>query len=497
MAMNHRDDLWRVSLATFAEVAGRGAWRPYKWLRYVARRIEEALRRGGARLIICAPPRHGKSELVAHWLPTYWLDWHPEERIIVASYADSLATTWGRAVRTELQTNPLLRTRVRPDDERANDWRTLEGGGMRTAGVGAGLTGFGASLVICDDVLKDWEEAKSPVVRDAVVNWFHSVLTTRLEPGGSAIVMGTRWHEADLMGHLLQEQGDAWEAIVLPAVAEDEDPMGRGVGEPLCPERFDARRLEVIRATTPERTWASLYQQRPAPPEGAIIRREWLRHYAEPPRCPSVILSADLTFQVTSSGSYCVVQVWGQEGANFYLLDQVRDRLDFNDQIAVIADLQAKWRAQATLIERKANGAAALAMLAGKVPGLLPVEPQGSKEIRAEAVSPLFEAGNVWLPPAELPWVRDLVDELTTFPAARNDDQVDAASQALAWLHERSAGAYHLEHGGYTRVPMVHNSRNPNSALAADDDDAAWTGEADTDTLEGQLRARRFRRGPI
>ena len=435
-----QNELWRVGLATFAQIAGTSKnWIAYKWLRYVARRIEEAIHNGNGRLIICAPPRHGKSNLLSHWLPTWFLDWMPEKRVILASYGDTLANDWGKSVRNEFQTNPLLRTKIRQDDEKASAWRTIEGGSMRTVGVGSGITGFGCDLSIIDDPIRSYQDAMSATSRKTLIDWFNSVLMTRLEPNATVILTQTRWHESDLAGFLLSEHNDKWELISFPAICESEnDLLGRAIGDPLCPERFDLDRLNEIKSSMPGSMWASLYQQRPGPVEGSILLRSQIKHWENiPDDLTSHVLSFDLTF-VEGGSSYAVGQCWARHGSSFYLLDQVRAKPDFTGQIEMILDMKRRWpQAQGVLIENAANGHAAISVLQNRIPGIIPIQPLGSKTVRLMSISPLFEAGNVLLPPNSQNWVKDFVEEIVNFPGAANDDQCDCMSQALFYLSQK------------------------------------------------------------
>lgn len=439
-----KDEAWRLSIASYASTAShwRKRWKPYRWLRHLSQVVQEHLRRGGARLIVNAPPRHGKSELISHWLPVWHLDWYPDRRIIAACYGDSLASDWGRAVRDEFLMNEATWTRVRQDTQAVNDWKTTEGGGMRTAGVGGPLTGKGGDLIILDDPHKNWEDAMSPISRQRLIDWFNAVLYTRLEPDASIIVVQTRWHERDMTGYLLNDHSDSWTRIILPALAEKDDPLGRSEGEALCPERFTAERLLEIKNAVGLQMFAGIFQQRPTPPEGSIVKHAHLRYYDELPEdLESFLLSFDLTFEADGS-SFVVGQAWAKKGANYYILDQVRAKPDFSGQLAMVRQLKKAWpQATVILVERKANGAALISTLKDEIPGIVPIVPTSSKEARLMAVQPLFEAGNVWCPAkGRAAWVSEWVDELTTFPYSENDDQVDATTQALLRYRRLAAG---------------------------------------------------------
>lgn len=462
-----RNDGWRMSLASYAYKASqrrdrRGnvvtGWHPYMWMRKVARIIEREILKGNARIIVNAPPRSGKSELICHWLPTWYLDLFPDRRVIAACYGDKLAHMWGRKVRDEFLTNPNCLTRLRDDSQAISQWMTQEGGGMRSTGVGGPLIGLGGDLQIIDDPHKNWEEAVNPNSRERLVEWYLSTFLTRLEPGASIVILQQRWHENDLTGYLLKEQPGRWTHINLPAMAEENDILGRAVGESLIPERLPVEKLVEIKKIIGSMLYAAMYQQRPVPLEGGIIKPHWLRYWSPDDTgmfgkdvhgIPQDgegewIQSWDLAFKETRKGSYVVGQLWRKLGARRILMDQIRDRMDFPAMLQAVAALSKKWpQARKKIVEEKADGAALIATLRNVIPGLVPHIPRGgSKEARLFAVSPYFEAGNVELPLPELnPWVREYVEELLTFPNAEHDDQVDATSQALEVLADRGAAS--------------------------------------------------------
>jgi predicted phage terminase large subunit-like protein len=326
---------------------------------------------------------------------------------------------------------------------------------MMTAGVGGPLTGKGANLLLVDDPIKNAEEAASQTQRDKIWNWWTSTAYTRLEPDGIAVVVMTRWSEDDLVGRLLREAehgGEQWDVLSLPAFAEDGDLMDRALDEPLWPERFDTAALERIRTAVGSYVWNALYQQRPAPAEGGMFKRNWWRFSRVlPERFDEVIQSWDFAFKETRTSDFVVGQVWGRKGADKFLLDQVRARTDFTGSISAVRQLSSRWpKAAAKLVEGKANGPAVIAALKKEISGLIEVEPQGSKESRAAAVTPQVEAGNVYLPERELhPWVSDFIEEHASFPNGAHDDQVDACSQALARLGLMASAQFTQKRGQY------------------------------------------------
>lgn len=254
---------WRVWPHTYAATASNGRWRPYRHLNHMAVTIADAIRAGGGRVIVNVPTRYGKSELVCHWLPTWYLDAYPHKRIILVSYAAEVAADWGRRVRDEFAQNPSCLTKLREDTTAAHRWYTPEGGGMVTAGIGGPITGRGGDLIVIDDPTKNMQDAYSPLIRRRIIEWFQSTLYTRAEPGATIVVVMSRWHEDDLSGHLIDRHADDWQVIRMPAVAESDDPLGRPEGAALWPERYDEVALTQIRLAVGRNTWESLYQQHP------------------------------------------------------------------------------------------------------------------------------------------------------------------------------------------------------------------------------------------
>lgn len=406
------------------------------------------------RLMITMPPRHGKSELASRRFPAYALGRNPDLSIIATSYSADLASRMNRDVQRIIESEeyraifPGVHLPGKNSSQfRTSDFFDVEGhnGGYRSAGVGGGITGMGGNILLLDDVLKDRAAADSPTIRQNIWDWYTSTLYTRLAPGGGIIIINTRWHMDDLSGRLLAAEaagdGDKWQVINFPAIAEQDEPHRRQ-GEALHPERYSLEQLQKIRAAVGERDWAALYQQHPVPDGGAIFRTEWFRFYTPrdlPQTWDAQVISWDMTFKDGDSTDYVVGQVWGRKGGNFYLLDQVRRRMGFTDTMTAFVGLAKKWpKVLRKLVEDKANGPAVIDALKDHVSGIVPVEPDGSKTARAHAVTTLFEAGNVYFPSPEIAsWVKQFAAELAEFPASAHDDQVDAMTQALRDMHQR------------------------------------------------------------
>jgi len=425
--------------------------------------LVEAFNTPDSRLIISMAPQEGKSVRVANDFPVWCLTRNPDLRIVTASYGQSLANRNGRAVRNRILNHPEIGLQIANDNGSVSEW-TVAGheGGMFSVGVGAGVTGRPADLLIIDDPIKDRKEADSELQRDTVWDWWTDAASARLAPGAPVVIILTRWHQDDLAGRLIERDPEAgWKVINIPAQADhrpergEVDLLGREPGEYMVSARGRTwKQWEQRRKQAGARTWASLYQGRPSPDSGGVFppEEQWER-YSSPLwetsydaegklvcRIPGIgrddhelVQSWDLTFKDSKGSDYVVGQVWLRVGYTAYLLYQVRERLNFSATLRAIKEVSRMWpQAIAKFIEDKANGPAVINTLQQQVIGLIPIEPEGSKYARASAVSPLTESGNVVLPTAELvPGVTQLLEEAKNFPNSSHDDTIDAMSQAL------------------------------------------------------------------
>lgn len=419
--------------------------------------LVEAFNTPDSRLIVCMAPQEGKSVRVANDFPIWALTQNPDLRIVTASYAQNLANRNGRAIRNRITSTPAIDLRIAQDNGAVHEW-TLEGhqGGVLSVGIGAGVTGRPADMMIIDDPIKDRKEADSETYRDNVWDWWTDAASARLAPGAPVIVILTRWHQDDLAGRLQERDKEAgWKVLNIPAQADhrpekgESDPLGRQPGEFMVSARGRTQKQwEQRKATAGARTWASLYQGRPSPESGGVFPAEWARYsqpmWIERPdgsrMVPGIgrddhelIQSWDLAFKDTKSSDYVVGQIWLRVGVKAYLLDMVRARLNFTATCGSIEAFTAKWpQAVAKFVEDKANGPAVINALSRRIMGLIPIEPEGSKYARASAISPLTESGNVVLPTAELlPNVEELIEEARNFPNSAHDDTIDAMSQGV------------------------------------------------------------------
>jgi len=281
-----RDMALKRSPGAMSAILTDGKERQAPHLDLIDRVFRDIARGHSRKVLITMPPRHGKSRRAARWAPLWYLSRHPDHRVMIASYSADLADDHGRWIRDAIVSyGPQIGLALHTGSKAANRFdladpetgERLEGG-LVTAGVGGGLTGKGAHLAIVDDPIKDAADAESPTMRRRLWDWWTSVLNTRVEPGGSIIVIQTRWHEQDLAGKILQgEDASDWTCIDLPAICDsDEDPLGRKIGEALWPVRYGRTALAKIRKAVGERVWWSLFQQKPRPLEGGVWKWPWI-----------------------------------------------------------------------------------------------------------------------------------------------------------------------------------------------------------------------------
>jgi predicted phage terminase large subunit-like protein len=404
------------------------------------------------RMLIAAPPRSGKSEIVSRRFPVWHLGRNPHHEVIVATYVQDFANRISRDSRNvrdwAQQWWPTLAPKVNGTDG-VEFWETQGGGNYKAAGVGGPIMGGGAHLLIIDDPYKNAKEANSFDIREDRWEWYTQTAYTRLAPGGGILMMATRWNDDDMSGRVIQqfEKLEGWEVVAYPALAE-EDELYRKAGEALHPERYNEEYLRRVQIIIGSRAFAALYQQRPSPAAGAMFLREWLtrkRFSWDPQRPPAdkkyteKAISVDATFKGSDGTDYVSMGAWARrDWTEYYRLDQVRGRMSYVELRQALRDFVAKHRPDAVLIETKANGEALLSDLASEIPGLIGRSPDahGNKVSRATVATPRFEAGEVYLP-EDAPWVGDYVEELCAFPQGAHDDMVDDTSQYFLWCQER------------------------------------------------------------
>ena len=400
--------------------------------RVLIEKLEQVERGAIKRLMVFMPPRHGKSLTSSCIFPAWFLGRNPRRSVIAASYGAELAEDFGRRVRN-FMSDPLHAAifpecRLAADSAAQRRFDTTAGGSYYAVGRGGAVTGRGADLLLLDDLLKDSEEARSETIRRSMHDWFAHVAYTRLAPGGALVLIQTRWHEDDLPGRLLREHADEnWEVINMPTIAETDDEF-REAGEALWPEKFPLELLQAIRGAIGGAAWNSLYRQQPSAAEGAVFRRNWWRFYREQPACRRVIQSWDTAFKLGAENDYSVCTVWGVTDGGYYLLWLWRERVEFPELKRRMAWLAEQWKPSQILVEDRASGQSLIQELrhSTRLP-ITAVKVDTDKMSRAQSVTPLVEAGKVFLPESA-PWLSDFIDELAAFPKGTHDDCVDSTT---------------------------------------------------------------------
>lgn len=415
----------------------------------ICEHLEAVTRREIRHLLITVPPRHTKSLICSVAWPTWAWATNPALRFLFASYAADLSTEHAvlsrRVIESARYQSAFGHRVVLTTDQNIKTFYENTARGYRiSTSVGGAATGRGGDATIIDDP-HSLKEIHSEPIRSEVLRWHDQVWSTRLndpEHGGRVVIM-QRGHEQDLGAHLLARGG--YVHLSLPSEYEPttfvsqigwKDPRKKP-GELLCPARVGPGAIAEAKRDLGSYGFAAQHQQRPSPAEGGLIKRHWWKFYTtRPAQFDEMLQSWDMAFKATSDTDYVVGQPWGRIGADCYLLDQTRDRMTFSSTLKAVRALTAKWPAAWTkLVEDTANGPAVIDTLSREIPGLIAVKPDGGKIARLQAVSPMIEAGNVWLPHPDLaPWVHDFIEEVSVFPNGANDDQCFVAGTPIATL---------------------------------------------------------------
>jgi predicted phage terminase large subunit-like protein len=424
----------------------------------MARAFERVANGTCKRLIINMPPRHTKSEFASYLLPAWFLGNFPHKKVIQTSHTAELAVGFGRKVRNlvdqDIYKDIFPNVELQSDSKAAGRWNTSKGGDYFAIGVGGAVTGKGADILIIDDPHSEQEAALAevnPEIYDKTYEWYTSGPRQRLQPGGSIVIVMTRWSKKDLTGQVLkaaaQRNGEEWEVIEFPAILPS--------GKPLWPEFWSIKELEALRTELPNQKWMAQYQQNPTSESAAIVKREWWQVWDEdhPPQCEFVLQSWDTAFEKHNRADYSACTTWGvfyQEDdtgvmqANIILLNAFRRRMEFPELKRKAIEEFREWDPDSIIIEKKATGAPLIyEMRSMGIPVQEFTPSKGNDKIsRLNAVSDLFASGRVWVPGTH--WAEEVVDEVASFPGGDHDDYVDSVSLAMMRFRK----------GGYLRTDL-------------------------------------------
>lgn len=445
-----RDDLLRFTQYTMPNPANpsdfeNSLYDATRMHRIIAKDLEAVERGEIRRLIFCMPPRHGKTELATKRLASWFLGRHPEQQIIVGTYNDVLANRFGSETREILKSK--LFKQVFPDcvlrrgGESKTEMETTAGGRLIFAGRGTGITGSGAHMLLLDDLFKDSNEARSKATRDTAWEWFTRAALTRLMGMKLVVITMTRWHSDDVIGRLTDPENPhyneiearKWKIIRLPAIAEDDDPLGREPGEALWPERHPVDDLLSFQRTDPL-GFAALYQQRPTVADGVLFRRETMQFYKpdELPRDLRIYCASDHAVATGQRNDYTVLMKVGVDNQNnIWVLDLLRAKMPADRAVEAMltmasdGDKPLLWWAERGHISKSLGPFLRKRMLeTNNFINIREVTPVGDKEQRAQSIIARVAMGKVYFPKNAV-WTEQAVNEMLAFPNGLHDDVVD------------------------------------------------------------------------
>ena len=410
------------------------------------------------RMIINMPPRHTKSEFASNMLPAWMIGRKPDLKIIQTTHTTELAVRFGRKAKTLIDSQEyqeIFKTRLREDSQAAGKWETEQGGEYYAAGVGSAITGRGADLLIIDDPHSEQDALNADALEKAY-EWYTSGPRQRLQPGGTIVVVMTRWSLKDLTGALIKAQkevkSDQWEVIEFPAIMPS--------GEPVWPQYWKLDELEKVQASLSIPKWNAQWMQNPTSEAGAIIKKEWWRVWdgEEIPPLKHVIQSYDTAFLKKQTADYSAITTWGvfypeEDGAaNLILLDSIKGRYEFPELRREALQQYDYWKPETVVIESKASGlplTAELRQMGIPVVNFTPSK-GNDKHARVNSVAPLFESGVIWAPDKK--FAEEVIEECAAFPYGDHDDLVDSMTQAVMRFRQ---GGFVMHPEDYEDKPLI------------------------------------------
>ena len=415
----------------------------------IAEKFNDIANKKIKRLIINMPPRHTKSEFASFLLPAWMVGRQPNLKIIQSTHTTELAIRFGRKAKTLIDSpeyQQMFKTTLREDSQAAGKWETSQGGEYYAAGVGSAITGRGADLLIIDDPHSE-QDALNMSSMERAYEWYTSGPRQRLQPGGTIVVVMTRWNMKDLTGMLLKSQkelkSDKWELIEFPAILPS--------GKPVWPEYWKKDELEGVKASISIGKWNAQWMQNPTAEEGSLIKREWWKGWEKDtmPPLEHVIQSYDTAFLKKESADYSAITTWGvfrpneDSPPNLILLDAVKERLEFPELRKKAMEQYRYWNPETVIIESKASGLPLTYELRKMGIPVINFTPSrgNDKHARVNACAPIFESGQIWAP--DMKFAEEVVEECASFPYGDHDDLVDSTTQAVMRFRQ----------GGFINLP--------------------------------------------
>lgn len=450
----------------------------YPHTKYICEKLQKIIDGEQKFYVVEMPPQHGKSLTITKTFASYYLMKNPDKHVMISAYSQDLFTQFAEANRRCFKDWSVRLFNLRTGKDTAKSFNIVghQGSFYATSMLG-GASGMPADLLIIDDPIKNAEEAASTTIKEKIWDEWNLTFYPRLQKGGSVIVIMTRWQTDDLAGRLLSKMVLPWEEIKLPAIARDipsgeTDIIGRSNGDALCPELHSIDELQNHKLDMGSHKFEALYQQSPTIEGGNIFKREWVNFYVPsrakmielgltdkdveilPKHLDTEVQAWDATFKSKENDDFVAGQTWAKRDANLYLRPYwCHKRLTFTQTLDEIRAMSKRYpHATAKLVEDKANGPAIIDTLKKEIPGIVPVSPGAdSKEARASSVSPIWEAGQIYVPhPLWVPEIEDWLEEIFGFPNMPHDDNVDAMVYAVRRLATKHNGpAVRFMRGGY------------------------------------------------
>lgn len=439
----------------------KNRWQFAGHLQFIENTMLKTISNPNSNLIVNLPPRHGKSEYISKYFPLWYLNSYPNKRVILVSYQKSISAGWSRRIRDLIENNKeSLNIELSKTHRKSNSFDVQnQEGGLFATGIGGALTGLGADLLIIDDPIKNDEQANSLTYRDRTWEWFNSTALTRLEPGGNAIIVMTRWHDDDLTGRVLSHYNSDelkdWTNIVLPAIAIDNDLLKRKPGEPLWKERFPLIELEKFRKRMGEYWFASLYQQQPLPTGSTIFKRCNFRYFEDkkthlefvdssnflraiPKNELTIMATSDLAISTSETADFTVVLIFAKSNDNkVFILDIIRQRFETSSHLPLLRSIYQKYKPALIGVE---NVQYQKSLIQQAIKSGLPIKslkPDKDKISRALMVASQLENGVIFFR-RDADYLQEFEKELLNFPKSRHDDQVDAFSYIMQMIYATS-----------------------------------------------------------